>query len=191
MQPSLIFPKTFIFLHAKAKQPYDLGLACGELLHSIHSLVSYHLRHSADYKNNPTNRSIDTTDFTQAIDSYLFSMRKADGISNAFPDNVLDDRKQRTLFRKYHLKYTDAIEKSLKGEIAHAFEETFFDYDSDATQNFNKGMDFGLTGLAWRLYPSVNVVVEAGEEDWSTWLRVRCESLGKVSINRGLSAFDV
>ena len=57
-------------------------------------------------------------------------------------------------------------------------------------RQFNKGLDYGLNHFAWRVYPSVNVVLEAGEEDWSGWLRSRCEQSGRLSILMGLNALD-
>lgn len=190
MAPTFRMANTVAVLRSMAKQPYDLGLVIGELLHAIPGLVSSHLDHDSNFYNSAPKASIDTCEFAAAVDNFLYNLRTADGVVNAFPDDLSVNRKQRKLRREYRAKYIDLVEKAVKNIIMIDLKGIFIGCSTDAAQMFNKGLDYGLNMIAWRLYPSVNVVLEAHEEDWSLWLRVRCEELGKRSIREGKSAFD-
>lgn len=57
-------------------------------------------------------------------------------------------------------------------------------------EEFNKGVDKSLTGMAWSRYPAVNVCLAAGGEDWGVWLRARCDELGMVEHKAGRRVMD-
>ncbi|KAF2001644.1 hypothetical protein P154DRAFT_521680 [Amniculicola lignicola CBS 123094] len=184
-------PKTIGALQSKARLPFELGLACGQLLHMIPFLVTTHLDHRADYKHNPLDASIDTVEFTAAVDGQVERLRTLDDHLDPFPSDLEVDRKQRRPRRKAKVYYTSLLETWMREQIIVGELGTILlAYDVLATQQFNKGLDWGKNRLAWRLYPSQNVVFEAGDEDWSAWLKRHCEQLGMMSAREGLSALD-
>jgi hypothetical protein len=180
MALSFEMPSTIATLRDRAKEPYELGLTCGQLLDSIKSLVASHLHRTADYHNKHPKAEIDTANFTAAIDIYLREQRTADGVTAAFDDTVIDRRKwkQRS---KYRVKYIKMLEEAYKGVILREFKGIFLGYNTDSNKLFNKGIHFAMQNVyTWKKYPSVNVALEAGEGgDWSLWLQNRCEDLNR------------
>jgi len=191
MARALEIPNTIDALHAKAGTPYQMGEACGVLAEMITILVKINLDHSAGYRSNRVVECIDAREFTAAVDASLKEMRSKDGVTMPFPDALSNiDRKE----RRYRRRYSDRYIEHIKGRFAKAIHDGLYDtlkgFGPDANQQFNKGFDYGHNRMAWRAYPSVNVVLEAKQEDWSIWLRARCESLGLISLRNDLPVFD-
>lgn len=181
---------TMNVLHSISDDPLWLGQACGELMQIITTLVTYHLDHAASHRNGLVPACIDTLEFTSAIDKALEDMRNADGVTEPFPDDLLVDRKQRRPRRKYKEKYIELLETMFRNHIEAQLTVVFGGYGSETTQDFNKGINLGLGGSPWRVYPSSNVVLHAGGEDWGQWLKKRCEQLGTTSARQGLPVFE-
>lgn len=190
MSVSLHIPNSIAALREKAKSPYDLGVACGELLEAIPILVSNHLIQPSDFRKKIPKASIDTKEFTAAIGCYPQQMRDLGKESEAFLDLFTVDRNQGRPLKNAQAKYTKQLKKLYKAQLADQLKDIFLGYDVDSTRKFNKGVDFALTGIAWRLYPATNVVYGSGKEQWSLWLRGHCEVLGKVTLSREMGAFD-
>jgi hypothetical protein len=63
-------------------------------------------------------------------------------------------------------------------------------WTAEQTEEFNKGVDKRLTGMAWSRYPTLNVCSKADREDWGVWLRSRCDGLGLVEAKAGRKVMD-
>jgi hypothetical protein len=184
MANTLEISTTIAALRNKATVPYELGLACGQLLKSMKPLVSEHLYGTPDHHNKPPRANIDTVSFTAALDAYLRRQRLVDGVTTAFDDTVVDQKKKKQ-HRKYLAKCTKKLEDAYKAIIVREFQGIFSGYHTASTQLFNKGIHFALRDFAWKKYPAVNVALEARSEDWVQWLETRCEELNKEFVRRG------
>ncbi|KAF2187400.1 hypothetical protein K469DRAFT_662359 [Zopfia rhizophila CBS 207.26] len=191
MTPAFDLPRTGMVLRSKSGSPYELGKLCGVLTQMISSLVMDHLDHAADFRNTAKPSIIDTQEFTAAVDAQLRAMRTKDGQTDKFPD-VLEkiDRKQKRHWKKHKDRYTHAVKFMFADYVSGKLDEVVVGFHAVANQQFNKGFDYGLNGMTWRLYPSVNVALEAKGEDWGKWLRTRCEDLARVSVKNNLPVFD-
>lgn len=191
MANSLEMPSTIALLRERAKAPYELGLACGQLLDSIKPLVAGHLDGKADYQSKPPKAGIDTVGFTAAIDTYLRRQRIADSATRTFDETVIDRTKSKQR-RKYKVKYIKMLEEAYKALIMREFQGVFMGYNTDCTRLFNKGVHFAIHQVyTWKKYPSVNVALEAADGgDWGQWLQTRCEELNKEFCFRGEDPFD-
>ncbi|KAF1961840.1 hypothetical protein CC80DRAFT_401445 [Byssothecium circinans] len=163
-------------------EPYKVGLACGELLHAVPTLVAYHMDEAYDFKNNPSRvkASIDPAEFASAVDALLQHLRRTDGHVGKFPGALSGDQKERKLRRKYMELYTSQVEKAVKTVLKKEMRGVFLGWDGQQTEGFNKGLDRALTGAAWARYPKENVVLATEKQEWSEWLRSQCEALGMV-----------
>lgn len=189
MTNSLELPTTIAALRNKATAPYELGLACGQLVKSIKPLVSEHLYGTLDHHNRPPHANIDTVGFTIAVDAYLRRQRIADGVTAAFDDTVVDHKKMKE-HKKYLARCTKKLEDAYKAIIVRELQGIFSGYNTTATQLFNKGVHYALRDFTWTKYPAVNVAIEARNEDWFQWLEKRCEELNKEFVKRGERGWD-
>ncbi|KAF2028168.1 hypothetical protein EK21DRAFT_102016 [Setomelanomma holmii] len=71
----------------------------------------------------------------------------------------------------------DKVRESLAG--------VFHGWSPEQIELFNKGVDKALTMVQWVVYPSKNVVFEAGDGDWTAWIRGQCEELGMAEARAG------
>jgi hypothetical protein len=173
-------PNTLLALRTIASSPVALGRACSELYTSIAILVARHLDHEAAHPSDPKvlrDRTTDITELMSAVDVQLLQLRRVDDVTDAFPNDLEVGRNQRRPRRKYRTKYTKMLEKAFKGLVADHLRDVFFSYDVAKTRLFNKGVHAGLDGVLWDQYPCVNVVVEAGDEEWKDWLTRQCQGL--------------
>lgn len=185
---TLNIPSTIQNLREKARQPYDIGYACGELLRHISPLVSYHLEQPSTFHNKPPTCTIPTVEFTLAIDARLESLRLADETSEGLPNDRMEDRKERRPHRKYSDRYVSFVENAFKTAVRENLRDMLSSWDAEQTRKFNKGLDRALTGTAWCVYPDENATLVA--DDWAIWLRGQCEELGMSEAKAGRPVFD-
>lgn len=196
MTPVLDIPRTLQLLEAKRDAPFELGLACGRLLHSIPGIVATHLRHNADHHSTLRQLPTASNEFTEGVDRYLHSLRHNDSITKAFPEPLtypvteLPDRKSEKRYRKYKLKYIGMLQEALRSAIFLQFRDVFSGYSVHSNQQFNNGVHSASNSFSWRLYPCVNVALEVGSGDWNSWLKVRCDELGMISSREGFCAIE-
>jgi hypothetical protein len=174
----------------KMEKMYNVGLACGHMLHSIPSLVSRHLDHAADFHNDPPSTSISAVEFAAVVDAQIRFLRVRGGYSERVSNDMGLDRKGRRRRRKIQERYTLVVGKCLKHALREELGRWMGRWTKEQTESFNKGVDWGLTEMAWSRYPTKNVCLEAGEEDWGIWLRSRCEELGLRESKAGRRVFD-
>ena len=105
-----------------------------------------------------------------------------DGVTAAFPDDLKVDRKQRRPRRQYRQAYITFLESELKNLLAANLRDILAVYNVESTQEFNKGLDFGMNKWNWPAYPKENVILGATDGDWNNWLKMRCEELEKRSV---------
>ncbi|KAF2875248.1 hypothetical protein BDV95DRAFT_487087 [Massariosphaeria phaeospora] len=187
---SFSVPDTIHSLRQMRDLPYNVGYACGELLEHIVPLVSYHLEHDSNFRNNNPKASVSTVEFASAVDAQLKHARDADDVSGKFADDLLADRKERKPRKKYLEKYTVMMENAFKAEIKEKLRDMFLKWTPEQTRMFNKGLDRRLTGTAWSVYPADNVVLQADGSDWAVWLRGHCDELGMIEGKAGRPVFD-
>ncbi|KAF2203511.1 hypothetical protein GQ43DRAFT_438759 [Delitschia confertaspora ATCC 74209] len=180
------------FLRTKANNPYEIGLTCGILMEMIPTLVKGHLNHNADYKSSRnTEGGLVVQEFTAAVDARLKELRIRDHVTTPFPD-VLSNigRKERRLRNRYVDRYIQQIENDFALTATEGMRDIYQGFSAESNQQFNKGFDYGLNRVAWRMYPSWNVALEAEGQDWSAWLRTHCQTMGLASLRNGLDVFD-
>ena len=170
---------TMAILKSILDRPYTLGVAIGELLNSIPSLVSAHMSQPITFSNAPPRASVPTAHFTRCIDTQLARLRAAD-------EERGQDSRDQSLGH-----YTFIVELAFKEVLVGEFEEVMGAWGGEETRSFNRGFDWGLTGTAWSVYPEECVVARArAREDWGVWIRGRCEVLGIEEAARGRRVFD-
>ncbi|KAF2248276.1 hypothetical protein BU26DRAFT_565680 [Trematosphaeria pertusa] len=183
-------PSTIESLRQRALLPYDMGLLLGRLHNYITKLVSYHIDEPVDFHNTPRKLAIPTEEFTSAVDALIRQLRLTDGCSEKFPNKVPADRKGQRVRRKYHERYTYMVEAAFKHTVRKELEDVFSGWNTEETKLFNKGVDRGVTGAAWMVYPERNVVMEAGEGGWGIWLQGKCEELGFIEAMADRQVLD-
>ncbi|KAF2732075.1 hypothetical protein EJ04DRAFT_497465 [Polyplosphaeria fusca] len=192
----LEIPLTISILRSKSKRPFDVGQGCGELAQIIPIVVTRHLdkTHFDKPKLFPCDSthewSLPMDEFLHLITVYLQHARAADNAKAPFPDDLHVDRKARRPRKVCRTKYTKIIEDALKEKLKADLIDIFLRWDAESTRQFNKGFDWGHNRQAWVEYPPVNVALEAGSEDWSEWLKTRCEPLGRARVKRGLRSIE-
>jgi hypothetical protein len=169
---------------------YDVGRACGQLLHSIPSIVKQHFDHDADYHSKPRPAAISSVEFTAAVDANIRRLRIRDDCIVKFPNNPALDRKVRHHHRKCLNRCIASLETSLREALRDGLGKWMVMWTAEQTEEFNKGVDKSLTGMAWSRYPTVNVCLKADKEDWGIWLRSRCDELGLVEAKAGRKVMD-
>lgn len=192
MERHLDIPLTLECLRKKANTPYALGRISGHLMEMIPILVRVHMDHVASYKSKRGVEGIDTQEFTAAVDAVLAEMRAEDGANDPFPDALTHlDRKERRYRRKHCDRYIQRLREAFGKTISEGLKPVMLGYSAEMNQQFNKGFDYAHSRISWRVYPVENVAMETKPgEDWSDWLRVRCENLGRLSLKMNLPLFD-
>ncbi|KAF2465743.1 uncharacterized protein BDR25DRAFT_378407 [Lindgomyces ingoldianus] len=191
MPSSFSIPRTIDLLRGKANEPFELGRTSGELMEVIPTLVMMHLGHAITYRNNSQKTSINTEEFAAAIDAKLEEMRTMDAVVEPFPNALsCTDRKARKRVRRYRGWYTQALVQCLEKCLAEQLRDVFEKFSNEENQQFNKGFDYGLNRLAYRLYPEANVALEAKGENWSQWLKSRTDDLARVAMKQGHAIFE-
>jgi hypothetical protein len=183
------FPNSMAGLREKKDQPYDMGVAVGIMLYHIAPLLSTHLDNKIDYQNQSPKALEWAPDFVRAVDQYVAILRLTDGCAEKFPDDLTVDRKARRPRRKFMKRYSHLVGCAYKALMREQLVDIFRGWSEGQTQMFNKGVDKSLSGIQWMVYPVNNVVIEAGEGDWTVWLRAQCEELGKAEAAAGRDVF--
>ncbi|KAF2008666.1 hypothetical protein BU24DRAFT_359826 [Aaosphaeria arxii CBS 175.79] len=178
MACALKIDTTILALRSLSEDPNLLGHACAQLLQAVRELVNKHLDHNHDHRSKAPACLVATEDFTREIDAHIFEWRVQDKCTEAFPDDLLIDRKARRPRRKILKKYIRDLEAALKECLVSGLGTVLGGYSAVENAGFNKGVDKVLSGIQWRDYPDRNVVMEAGRCDWKDWLRKRCEVVG-------------
>ncbi|KAF2126313.1 hypothetical protein P153DRAFT_369644 [Dothidotthia symphoricarpi CBS 119687] len=185
-------PLTLHSLRAKVASPWTLGIAIGLLLYHIPPLVSEHMGQDMHFQNKVPAALTWAPDFVPTVDTYIASLRATDGHTE--PINAVSlSRKHKAKRQKDTEYYTHIVEWAYKICISEALGDMFRIWERDGTEKtrlFNKGVDKVLSGVQWRVYPSENIVLMAGENDWKTWLGNRCEEVGRREVREGRSALE-
>jgi hypothetical protein len=171
-------PSVIEKLRTKSHEPWSLGAAIGVLLYHISPLIATRLDNAIDYQNAIPSALAWAPTFVAAIDQHIAHLRLTDGCSGKFPAAPPSDRKIMEKRRKYLERYVYIVEAAYKAHIRASLADVFHAWDTQQTQQLNKGVDKALTRVQWVVYPDENVVFEAVEGDWAVWIRGRCEELG-------------
>lgn len=180
MSDLLQLPETVHAMRKMAGSPFNLGVAIGQLLFGVDVLVHTHLDNEADFRNRPLKVLISTTEFTEAVDSQLHTLRLTKGCTEKFPKDMEVDRKGRRPRRKNASRFINFIEIQYQKLIRKELEGVFLSWNDKQTASFNEGLDCVLNNGIWIVYPTENVVLKVGEGDWSKWLESTCDELGMV-----------
>lgn len=82
------------------------------------------------------------------------------------------------------------LEAEFKRTVLEQLSSIFQDWSVEQTRLFNKGVDKAVCGIQWVAYPEENVAMCAGDGDWATWLKERCDELGMREFGAGRKALE-
>lgn len=193
MKSSFEAPEVLAQLGTNTTQPWDMGKALGTMLCWIRPLVDNHMDHDASHPSEVPKTLAWAPAFVTRVDRYMAEHRLADGYTQAmrYDYAATTDRKTRRLRWDCVKRYTQQMERALKGQVRQQLADVFLAWDVEQTQLFNQGVDKGLGEAArWMVYPKINVVFQTEEEDWSAWLRKQCDALGMVECKAGRRALE-
>lgn len=183
-------PAIIARIRTNSAQPFDVGMGLGVMLYHIVPLISTHLENPMEFHNKAPTALQWATEFVEAVDQYIAYLRLTDGCSEKFPNDATVDRKSRRPRRKYMGRYTHLVENAYKNHVREQLCDIFQSWSKEQTQLFNKGMDKALSGIQWVVYPQENVVLAAGDDEWTIWLRGRCEELGMIEARAERKVFE-
>jgi hypothetical protein len=187
MDIALTLPTTLPYLLTLSPHPGTLGHAVGTMLYHISPLVSTHLSNPLPF-HNPTPSALSPyPDFITSIDHLISHLRHTHALPSPLPSH---DRKARIRRRKTLARLTSTIEAAYKSYVRERLSGVFEAWSAEETQAFHKGVDKGVSGVQWVVYPVENVVVKVGEGHWAGWLKRECDGLGRGRVKLGEGAFD-